>query len=61
MTNKYQWPDGTPRSQGNAFDWRAGKTNFLAELHHAKVGSINSTKNSIAGKTKMPTIKKAKK
>jgi len=58
--NPYQWPDGTPKSQYNAFNWRVGAPSFLAELHHAKRSSAVSTKNLEQGITKTITIKKGK-
>lgn len=36
MNNPYQWPDGTPRSQGNAFDWHAKTSAFASQLQKDK-------------------------
>jgi hypothetical protein len=36
VNNPYQWPDGTPRSQGNAFDWRAKTSAFASQLQKDK-------------------------
>lgn len=33
MTNT--WPCGTPKSSGNAFDWREGREPFVSKEHEA--------------------------
>lgn len=38
------WPDGTPRSQGNAFDWRnaAGSIATSKDMKHSEASKRSS-------------------
>jgi hypothetical protein len=47
-TNK--WPDGTPKSRGNAFDWRTGSALFAGKLQQNAVTSHTSRAKVAAGK-----------
>ena len=48
LTNK--WPDGTPKSRGNAFDWRAGTALFAGKMQQDAVTSHTSRAKVAAGK-----------
>lgn len=41
--NTSTWPDGTPRSQGNAFDWRRW------DIHQDTVKALNKISDATKG------------
>jgi hypothetical protein len=41
--NHYAWPDGTPKSQGNAFNWAGNSTIAQANQRAADHGKAAST------------------
>lgn len=47
--NGYTWPDGTPKSQGNAFDWR-GKPSVWAKPTAAEKVALAQVHKSSPGR-----------
>ena len=47
--NRYTWPDGTPKSQGNAFDWR-GRPSVWAKTTVAEKVSLAQAHKSNPGR-----------
>lgn len=47
--NNYTWPDGTPKSQGNAFSWQ-GRRSLWAKVTAAEKSAIAQALMPKAGK-----------
>jgi hypothetical protein len=59
--NQYQWPDGTRKSKGNAFDWRTGGTQFAVKMQRSRVTAQHASANVAAGKASTISLIKGKK
>jgi hypothetical protein len=59
--NQYQWPDGTRKSKGNAFDWRTGGTQFAVKMQRSRVTAQHASANVAAGKASTISLVKGKK
>lgn len=47
---RYTWPDGTPKSQGNAFDWRGKPSPWAKPTPGEKVALAQAGKPTTPGK-----------
>ena len=58
--NQYQWPDGTPRSRNNVFNWRTGGTQFAVKMQRSRVTAQHASANVAAGKASTISLIKGK-
>jgi len=55
---RFFWPDGTPKSRGNAFDWRtwAGVVDFARESAGARGGAKSAETKRARGQELVPRL-----
>jgi hypothetical protein len=46
----HTWPDGTPKSRNNVFNWRTGGTQFAVKMQRSRVTAQHASANVAAGK-----------
>jgi hypothetical protein len=55
------WPDGTPKSRNNVFNWRTGGTQFAVKMQRSRVTAQHASANVAAGKASTISLIKGRK